>query len=248
MGILQELTRDLLLGEVVSVTVGLGRAAVVAMTNDGLRCGIAVVSSDWPSRGARPLVQQAGQLERLSPTELATLAVSDSPAERGVGMAAINAFLPKPTHLDQDFNVEAMVATAKPAKKIAVVGHFPFVDRLRALGRKLDVLELRPKEGDLPAEMAEFVLPKADIIIVTGTTLENGTFDKLAQLPKTTADVYLVGPTTPLASRVFSYNIKACCGAEITAIDKTVKAISQGATYRQLKEMNLVRQVTYWRP
>lgn len=247
MTILQDLIGDMLPGEIVSVTVGLNRAAVVAQTSDGLRCGIAVVSSDWPSRWGQPLVRQAGQLETLSPTGLAELALRESPAERGVGIAAINAFLPKPTQVDQIFNVEEMVIEATLTKKVVVVGHFSFIDRIRAMSRKLDVLELKPREGDLPAEMANNVLPKADVVILTGTTLENGTFEGLTRLTNDYAEIYMVGPTTPLAKRLFHYNIRACCGAEITDIDGTVRAISQGATYRQLREMQLVRHVTYWR-
>jgi uncharacterized protein (DUF4213/DUF364 family) len=52
-----------------------------------------------------------------------------------------------------------------------MIGHFPFINRLKPIVKNLWVLELNPREEDLPAQVAPEIVPRADFIAITGTTL-----------------------------------------------------------------------------
>jgi len=66
-------------------------------------------------------------------------------------------------------------------RKVAIVGHFPFTERVRQAAEPCWVVELHPRSGDLPAERAPEVLPQADVVALTGTSLVNHTFDDLRE-------------------------------------------------------------------
>ena len=59
------------------------------------------------------------------------------------------------------------------------------------------VLELQPGPGDLPAEQAAEVLPQADVVALTGTSLINHTFDELMALCRRDAFVLLARSQCP---------------------------------------------------
>ena len=81
----------------------------------------------------------------------------------------------------------------------AVVGHFPFIPRLREHVGKLWVLEQQPRGEDSPAKAVRDVIPKADVVALTGTTLVNHTFGELMALRRPEALVLVLGSSTPLA-------------------------------------------------
>jgi uncharacterized protein (DUF4213/DUF364 family) len=93
-----------------------------------------------------------------------------------------------------------------------VVGHFPFVEALRRRARHLTVLELSPREGDLPAAAAADEIPAADLVAITGTSLVNHTLDALLELARG-KPVLLLGPSTPLSPLLFERGIWALCGS-----------------------------------
>jgi len=74
---------------------------------------------------------------------------------------------------------------------------------VREVAGRLWVLERRPVEGDLPAEMAAEVLPQADVAAITGTSLINHTFEGLMKLCRPDALVIVLGPTAPLSPVLF---------------------------------------------
>ncbi|NIO72626.1 MAG: hypothetical protein GTN71_27310, partial [Anaerolineae bacterium] len=93
-----------------------------------------------------------------------------------------------------------------------VVGHFPFIPRVREAARQLWVLEKRPGEGDLPAEAASEVIPQADVVAITGTSLINHTFEELIGLCRPEAFVLVLGPTAPLSPVLFNYGVDVISG------------------------------------
>jgi uncharacterized protein (DUF4213/DUF364 family) len=87
-----------------------------------------------------------------------------------------------------------------------VVGAFvPFLRELKRRRQPFLVLEQDPatlKPDELPffrpAEEAVAVVPEADVLLITGTTLINDTLASLLSLAKPTARVTMVGPTVSL--------------------------------------------------
>jgi uncharacterized protein (DUF4213/DUF364 family) len=120
------------------------------------------------------------------------------------------------------------------------VGHFPFVPRVREVAASCSVLELSPGPGDLPADMAPEIIPKADVVAITGMALINGTFEGLVALCRPDAFVLVLGPSTPLSPILFDYGVDAISGAVITNIGPALAAVSQGANFRQIPGKRLL--------
>ncbi|HEX9012638.1 MAG TPA: DUF364 domain-containing protein, partial [Anaerolineaceae bacterium] len=104
---------------------------------------------------------------------------------------------------------------------------------------ELWVLELRPREGDLPSEEAPRILPRADAVIITAMTLMNGTFDGLIGLCRHGARVLLVGPSTPLSPLLFDFGVTALCGAEVVEVETALRGVSEGANFHQLRGLGV---------
>lgn len=230
---------------ILDVRVGIAWTAVLAEVGGAARCGLAATLSHQSHDG--PPVRDAGRLSSYDPPLLCQLALSNIPTEVSVGMAAINALLPRPAGPWQDLNAADLLAESGADKSVALVGHFPFVDWLRARLRTLWVLELEPRAGDLPASAAAEVIPQADIVALTSMTLLNHTFDGLLTLRRPEAQVMLLGPSTPLTPLLFDRGVHLLSGAIVEDIDAVLQGVSQGAGFRQLHRLG-VRLVTLTRP
>jgi uncharacterized protein len=239
------LLQTLLPGEILAVQIGLSRTAVLVETDDGLRCGLAATLSNPEFEHAtRPCVCKAGHLHEMNYLDLASLIESNSFTEVSVGLATVNALLPRDPVQWQDLKAEDYLAQHGANKNIVVVGHFPFVERLRTIAKNLWVLELRPRDGDLPAQAAPEVVPQADFVAITGTTLINGTFQGLLDLCRPGAKVILVGPSTPLCPALYDHGIEILSGTIVTDPRVALTGIGQGISLRQLRQQGAVRFVT----
>jgi uncharacterized protein (DUF4213/DUF364 family) len=163
--------------------------------------------------------------------------------EAALGIAAINALLPRHEELWTDLNAEEVIVQHGADKRVALVGHFPFTPRLRQEVGTLWVLEQEPRGEDLPAELATHVLPEADVIAMTGTTLINHTFEELMALRRPEALVLVLGPSTPLSPLLFEHGVHLLSGAVVEDVEAVLRAVSQGANFRQLHQQG-VRLVT----
>jgi hypothetical protein len=229
---------------ILDVRIGVSWTAVVAEVEGEPRCGLAATQPSANFSGLR--VRDAGRLTELSPRALCELARSTSPTEVAVGMAAINALLPRDPSTWVDVNAAAVLAEHGPTTPVALIGHFPFVDWLREQIPTLYVLELDPQPGDLPASAAADVLPQAGVVAITSMTLLNHTFDGLMALRRPDALVMLLGPSTPLTPLLFERGVDLLSGAIVEDIDAVLRGVSQGAGFRQLHRLG-VRLVTMTR-
>jgi uncharacterized protein (DUF4213/DUF364 family) len=154
-------------------------------------------------------------------------------------MAAINSLIDIDEARCVDENAFDVLARKGKDRKVAVVGHFPWIPRLRKIAGTLWVIEQRPQQGDLPAEAAEEVLPQADVVGLTGTSFENHTVDTLLDLSKNSF-VVVLGPTTPLSPVLFDHGVDMLAGTKVVEPDTTIRSISQGAMFRQVEGVRLV--------
>lgn len=132
---------------------------------------------------------------------------------RAVGIAAMNALAafcwdrkPHPA-VDLETDVDAFdAARIAPDQMVVVVGAFvPFLRELKRRGNPYLILEQDPavlKADELPfyrhASQAPVVVPQADVILITGTTLLNDTLDDILVAAKLNACKVVVGPTVGL--------------------------------------------------
>jgi uncharacterized protein (DUF4213/DUF364 family) len=200
-------------------------------------CGLASTFHE-PHSSHRP-VKNAGNLTGLPALELAQYARSDSVLEASIGMAAINSLIDINEAMFVRENAFDVLARKGKNRNVAIVGHFPWVPKLRKIARTLWVIEQRPQEGDLPAEAAEELLPQADVVGLTGTSFINHTAERLLELSKNSF-IVILGPTTPLSPILFDYGVDILAGTKVIEPDKTIRSISQGAMFRQVKGVQLV--------
>lgn len=229
------------------VRAGLHWTVAVLDGSDGLTAGLAATLTPEGWEHGKPYVRDAGQLIGRRAAEVAALLRSESPTERSIGLATLNATIAagRARRGDRDAvateqNAEESLFRLGASKRVAVVGHFPFVDRLRLVADRCWVLELHPGPADEPAARAHELIPQADVVAITAMTLLNGTFDDLIRLPRPGAYVLLLGPSTPLSSLFFDYGVDAVSGAIVTDIASVLAAVSQGANFRQMPGRRLL--------
>jgi uncharacterized protein (DUF4213/DUF364 family) len=184
-------------------------------------------------------VRDVGNLTRKTALELAGYAKSDSLLEASIGMATINSLIDIDESQCIEKNAFEIILEKGADKNVAIIGHFPWIPKLRERVKNLWVLEQRLREGDLPAKEADRILPQCDIVGITGTSFINHTFEDLLSFCKK-AFVVMIGPTTPLSSLLFDYGIKAICGTKVIDAEKLIRSISEGATFKEVVGVKLL--------
>lgn len=184
-------------------------------------------------------VREVGRLTEKTALELAKYAKSNSLLEASIGMATINSLIDIEESKCIEKNAYEVILEKGQGKNVAVVGHFPWIPKLRESIQNLWVLEQRIREGDLPAREAERVLPKCNVVGITGTAFINHTIESLLSLCKN-AYVILIGPTSPLSPILFEHGIDAICGSKVIDQNKLIRSISEGATFKEVTGVKLL--------
>jgi uncharacterized protein (DUF4213/DUF364 family) len=184
-------------------------------------------------------VRDVGNLTRKTALELAEYARSESLLEASIGMATINSLVDIDESKCIEKNAFEIILEKGQGKNVAVVGHFPWIPKLKGKIKNLWVLEQRLREGDLPAKEADRILPQCEVVGITGTSFINHTLEGLLTLCRG-AYVLLIGPTSPLSPILFDYGIDAICGSKIIDPDQLIRAISEGATFKEVTGVRLL--------
>jgi uncharacterized protein (DUF4213/DUF364 family) len=216
----------------------------VVLDTDPPRCGLASTLRA-ETGGPWPPVVRAGLLMEKSGRELADMLRSERILEASIGMAAANALLEVGESALPEVNADQIILDRGAGRNVAIVGHFPFIDRVREAAANCWVLELHPGPGDLPAHQAAEVLPQADVVALTGTSLVNHTFDELMGLCRPGAFVLLLGPSTPLSPVLFDTGLSALSGTVVDDVERVLLSVGQGATFRQIKRRGGLRLLTW---
>jgi len=165
--------------------------------------------------------------------------------KRSLALAAVNALLPEPpadANISQMKGQELLLKLGR-GRRVVVVGHFPFVERIAGEFAAFHVLERRPRPGDLPAAESMRVLPEADVAAVTSTSISNATLVGLLQLCRDDCFVLLLGPSTPLAPSLFDLGVDALAGARLQnqdVLEDVLQGVRDGHPYKTLPGMRPV--------
>lgn len=205
-------------------------------------CGLA--STLHEGHPYHKIVREPGKFRGKSALELAEYAQSDRLLEASIGMAAINSLIDIDERKCITKNAFDILAEKGTGKNIAIVGHFPWIPKLKTIARNLFVIEQRPQEGDLPAEASEEILPQSDVIGLTGTAFTNHTIETLLHFSKGKF-IVMIGPTCPLSPILFDYGVDVIGGSKVVDPEKTIRSISEGATFQQVegvRHLNMFRE------
>lgn len=178
-------------------------------------------------------VPEAGRLAGMSARDLIAYRAQAHPIATSIAMATVQSLVVPDLPACTDASAFDLLLDLGRDQEVAVVGHFPFVPRLREAVQRLWVLEQVPRPGDHAAEEAPAILPRCGVVCLTGTTLMNGTFEALAALcPE--AFLVLAGPSAPLSPVLFDFGVDAICGSRVSDPERLRPYLLQGASFRQM--------------
>ncbi len=167
---------------------------------------------------------------------------------RGLAIATLNALAetlwlrdgpPQGTDLCIGDAFDALLLA--PGQRVALVGAFPtYMCELRSRNQPFSVLELDPsvlKPEELPyyvpSTQAPQVIPQADVLIATGTTLLNDTIDGLLQLLQPGARAAVIGPTATLLAEPYARRgVSVVGGTRVLAADELLELLAEGGSGR----------------
>ena len=198
-------------------------------------CGLAATLPRDALREEPPGVKEPGFLLDKGPMELVQLAYSQRILEAAIGLAPINSLLEVDESSCIELNAAELIKEKGRGKRIAIVGHFPFIPRVREYSKEVWVIEKNPKEGDLDEAEADNLIPRADVVAITGTALTNHTLDHLLELCNPGAYVIMLGDTAPLSPILFDHGVDAISGTRVADPELALRCVSQGANFRQIK-------------
>ena len=209
---------------VTSVAIGLNWTLVVADVGAG------VVHTPAKSRQGCGPVEGAGSLAGQPLQTLIDRIDDPNPIVQALGFAAINAYW---NRYDLDAPAANGLEILDPSgdRKTVVVGRFPKLDEKLP---NAQVIERDPRPGDHPEEAAATLIPDADQLVITGSTLSNGSLDALLAFGKS-AKTVLVGPSTPMCAELFPFGIDALSGFRVEDAERAQRAIMEGGAAKALK-------------
>jgi len=203
-------------------------------------CGLASTPHDPGPHHDKAPVKEAGLLMEKNALALAQMAYSPSPSEAAIGIATINSLIEIDEQRCVELNAGELLIEKGQGKKIAIVGHFPFVPKLRQEAKELWVIERQPQPGDFADNQAGRLIPMAEVIGITGTAFTNHTIAYLLGLCEPQAYVVILGGTAPLSPVLFDYGVDAVSGTQVVDPETVLRCVSQGATFRQIKGIRLL--------
>jgi uncharacterized protein (DUF4213/DUF364 family) len=169
------------------------------------------------------MVQDIGRLTEKTAPELAEYLRSWNMIEAGIGLAAVNSLI---SPQGKELNVNDFLLENGIGKKIAMVGHFPVANELQKCADELWVIEKQPQKGDLPDTASEYIIPKADIVVITSSAIVNKSIERLLELSQ--GYTIVLGPGTPMSDILFDYGVDMIAGIKVVDEKRMMAKIAQG--------------------
>lgn len=211
-------------------------ATIVESVRVGL-CGHTRADLAYEVIKRQDVVANHGKLREFSAKNLARYALSKLAIEASVGVAAINSILEVDwTKVRSQSGSDVIIEQSKD-KRVAIIGHFPFVDRVRKVAKHLDELSIEEGTGDLSVAEAHTVLPEADVAVITANAIVNHTIDHLLGLAQNTPFVAITGAATIFSPVFFRHGVDVLLGNFIDDVETVIRHLSEGASLHHLPGM-----------
>ncbi len=189
---------------------------------------------------------RSGKLKGLTVNQILVDLYSPQGLRRAIAIATLNALAETlwmrdgpPTNAVLSYGDAFSSMTISPTDKVALVGAFPpFMREFRKRNQDFRVLEmdpstLRPEEMPFyaPADTAPTVIPWADVLITTATTLINGSLQSLLELVKANTEVAIIGPTAPLVTDTFArHKVTIIGGTRVIDGENLLDLLAEGGS------------------
>ncbi len=198
---------------------------------------------------------RAGKIAGSQAIDIAYMSKSWDVSQSVLGFATLNALsqvffgTEAASYLLKRSNVIDELQVKSTSNVVMIGGLGPLIRTLREKSKSLFIIErssLLREEGMFPDTAAEELLPNADVVIATGSTLANGTLDRILDLSKKAEEVALVGPSANvIPDPLFERGVTLIGGARVLDAEKMLQIIAEGGGTPQLK---LVTEFITMRP
>lgn len=190
----------------------------------------------------------------------------DNVLRRTLGIAALNALSNYIWELEENgelkkssygpiMSVDAFdkIDVTKYDKTVVVGALIPMLKKLIANGNDFKILEQDPrtlKEREMPfyapAEDADKYVPEADLLVITGVTVLNGTLSHILEIAKDDATILVTGPTASMIPDVFfEKGVTMTGGIVVTDADELLDVISEAGSGYHFFGKSAERAVIY---
>lgn len=190
--------------------------------------------------------KKAGTLAGKPAIKVAMLTKSWNLGDAVIGLATLNAL----SSIDIEKNQKTFILSKgnviddiqfKKDDIVAIVGNMrPLRERISGRVKKLYVLErdlMRREDGVFPDTASEELLPKADITIISGTTLANGTIDRLLELSRNSREAAVVGASASvIPDPLFDHGATLVGGVRVLDSNKLFQIVAEGGGTKQLQK------------
>jgi len=177
--------------------------------------------------------------------DAARLLYQDGGFAISLGAAALNAGIIPPQN-QPDLEASMIMAKKGKAGETALVGDFPFTEKLRREVNTLHLFELREVPGRTSPVQWDDILKRCSVLGLTGTTLiTRAMATYLEKAPQ--AYTIIIGPTTPLSPVLFSYGADVLAGCRIISPEPVFDGIRKGMSFRHFKKLG-VQLIAWSRP
>lgn len=177
------------------------------------------------------LPRQHGTLIGLSARQAAGALFSWNLEEASDAMAVVNAWYNSEARLKgagsaYDYRMPCTRGMDTRGKTVALVGHLSLSPDTLAGAARVYVLERQPQPGDYPDAACEEVLPRCDLVIITGSAFVNKTIPRLLELSGG-AERIVIGPSVPLCPALMRAGIARLCGMAVGDKPRMFEKITQ---------------------
>lgn len=169
-------------------------------------------------------------------------------AEASMALAAVNSALNteervRALHAEDSMDRYYTQGLDFKGKTVGLIGHLNGPPEMRREAKEVYIIEKSPQEGDYPDSACDWLLPRCDIVIITGSTLINKTLPHLLDLCRG-AYTILTGPSVPLCPALLEQGIDRIAGMVVTdpeGMKNSVLTGQRGSPYRYGKPFLLVK-------
>lgn len=177
----------------------------------------------------------------------------DDDIQRGIGMAVLTAASRSLDLKDADTSVNPFSVAVSEEDTIGMIGYIaPVASQLGKKAKEVIIFDKGISQCGgvngrvMPMEEQEKLLPRCDIVVLSGTTMINGTFDRLWEMCKNAREIILMGSSCPMYPQAFAdTNVTVLAGSWWNSDDKNdiFKVISLAGGISHLSKYSLKKTI-----
>ncbi len=170
--------------------------------------------------GGRPLREAAAAVKSWNLTEAS------------FGIAAVNAFYNTAARMEalssyEPFENYPTVGIDYRGMTVGIVGHMHGPKDLREAAKEVYIIERDPQPGDYPDAACDLLLPRCDLVLITGSSLVNKTLPHLLELCENAVTI-LTGPSVPMCPALLDLGIDRLAGLVVTDFKTMADHVREG--------------------